>query len=272
MKVLSNIIFYWEMISIINSDNIKKNLSTKFLGKNIILFDSIDSTNNYCKSNHSILTNGSIILANEQTAGRGQLNKTFYSPPNQGIYMSVLLKPYVYTQNISLLTICACIAVSMAIDNIANITTQIKWVNDIFYNKKKLCGILTETVLPSTSIPDENNSCIVIGIGINTGQLATEIENIASSIKDKITPESKDIIIAEILNNFEEIYLDFNNQNINYIIEEYNKKLFIKNHLISILKNNQITTGIAIGINNKGYLLINSEDKIIEFSSGQITI
>lgn len=109
-----------------------------------ILFDTIDSTNNYAKSmGDSDNSNGALVISEEQTGGRGRLGRSFISPKNKGILMSIILKPNLNPQDAAKLTQIAAASVVLAIKELG-INAQVKWPNDIIINGKKLCGILTE--------------------------------------------------------------------------------------------------------------------------------
>ena len=110
--------------------------------------DEIDSTNSYLKVlAASGAPEGTVIIANRQSAGRGRLGRSFFSPEEKGIYMSILLRPSIELDRAVLITSMAAVAVARAMETVKGITAQIKWVNDVFINKKKVCGILTEAGL-----------------------------------------------------------------------------------------------------------------------------
>ena len=127
------------------------------------VLDKVDSTNNYAKT-ISDLSCPHIILANEQTKGRGRLGRSFYSPPASGLYMSIVFKPDFELSKAMLVTTLSALAVCQAFEETVGVGPKIKWVNDIYLNGKKVCGILTEA---ESNFETGSIEKIVIGIGIN---------------------------------------------------------------------------------------------------------
>lgn len=152
-------------------------------------FDTIDSTNTYLKAlAESGEDEGRIIIAKAQTAGRGRMGRTFHSPDSTGLYMSILLKPACSPEASSLLTPLAAVAAAEAIEELSGKSAGIKWVNDIFMNGRKVCGILTEA-----SFSENKIRYAVIGAGFNIapprGGFPDEISGIAGAIFDTVPEE-----------------------------------------------------------------------------------
>ncbi|MDR1773996.1 MAG: biotin--[acetyl-CoA-carboxylase] ligase [Clostridioides sp.] len=307
-------------------ESINKNLRTSVIGKEILILDSIDSTNNYMKQQDTTkLDEGFAVTANEQTSGRGRFNRPFYSQKGEGIYLSFLLKPQTDIKNVPFITICAAVSVVKAIKNVTNIDVSIKWVNDIFYNKKKLCGILTEGVI---SAELGTLDYVVVGIGLNTGNIPKEVDEIATSISNiientsdkvlcntnplentsvendldeftrninnlksnsnsdesnskivdlkstKILEEGfRNILIAEIMNQFEIHYIQFLNGDVEDIVDFYSNKLFIINKFVTVKSGDSLLRGKVVGIDKNCHLLIEEDDKkIISISSGEVIL
>ena len=148
--------------------NLKQNLNCIHIGANIVFLPKIDSTNNlakeYAKSN---APEGLVIVADSQTGGRGRMGKSWYSPPKTGVYLSILLKPPLKTDQLSLITLVAGVSAIETINEFSHQSANLKWPNDILINGKKVCGLLCEM------IPNKENPCfLVIGIGINANQVA----------------------------------------------------------------------------------------------------
>lgn len=168
-------------------------------------YDTIDSTNNRARV---LAENGApewtVVMADQQTAGRGRIGRQFYSPVASGIYMSVVVRPDCAVHYANMLTIAAAAAVSEAIEAVCNKKTQIKWVNDCFVDGRKISGILTEA---SVGVEEQRLRYAVVGIGINVsapaGGFPAELENIATSIFD--TPRTTLVrapLAAEVLQRF----------------------------------------------------------------------
>jgi BirA family biotin operon repressor/biotin-[acetyl-CoA-carboxylase] ligase len=209
----------------ISTEAISKNLSTKAFGRSIELLKTVPSTNQYLKSaDTDALPHGHVVIADEQTVGRGRQSKPFLSPAGQGLYLSVLLKPDVAPQEAPFLTLCAAVAVSDAIDAVFGIITRVKWVNDIFCGGKKLCGILTQ----AQSCAEQNTmDYVVVGIGVNTGKISGELRDIATStLEASGIAGRRSELAAALLNNLESRYIDFTqNGGKERIRAEYDAKL-----------------------------------------------
>ena len=151
---------------LLSSQNIAHELNTEFIGSNILHFDTIDSTNTYAKKIASKEIDGTVVISEEQTLGRGRLGRVWNSKAYEGIWMSIILKPNILPYKTPFLTIIAGASIANALNNLG-VNVGIKWPNDIILNGKKLCGILTEL-----SAEIERVNYIVLGIGMNVKNLS----------------------------------------------------------------------------------------------------
>ena len=171
--------------------------------------DTVDSTNTAMKRMAAEgAPHGSVLIANEQTAGRGRMGRSFYSPPGTGIYMSLLLRPHTDAQQATLVTASAAVAVAEAIEHFAGEPAQIKWVNDVFFHGRKVCGILTEAAMDFESGMIDY---VVPGIGVNTAVPAegfpAELQGIAGAAFGAAhVPALRCRLAAEILDRFMDYY------------------------------------------------------------------
>jgi len=237
----------------------------------ITVYKSVDSTNTRARLlTMEGFTQGTVILAEEQTKGRGRMGRSFYSPAESGIYMSIILKPQMNISDSILITSAAAVAVCLAIDKFSNQEAKIKWVNDIFIGDKKVCGILTEA---TTDMENGSINSVIVGVGINvkTENFPAEIQDIAGSVFDT----DKDISIrnqlsAEIINNILSISKKITDRS---IIEIYREKSMIIGENIRYLKNNQWFEGYAEGIDDNGGLMVYRSDGNKEIlRSGEISV
>lgn len=214
---------------------------------------------------------GLVIIAGNQTAGRGRFNRKFYSPSVSGIYMSILLRPKTSGFDTTLLTTAAAVSVAKSAENLSGKKTQIKWVNDVLIEGKKICGILTEGAInPKTATPDY----IVLGIGVNAftpeNGFDKEIENIATSVFSTPDPDLKARLTAEIINTFFDIYKDLESKN---FLDEYKSRSAVIGKEINVIKNSTVVSAKALDIDDKCRLLVEYGDKTREFlQSGEISI
>ncbi len=213
---------------------------------------------------------GNVIIAREQTEGRGRMGRSFYSPNSSGIYFTIILRPKLTLEDSLLITTGAAVAVAKAIETIAKVNTEIKWVNDIFVNGKKVCGILTEA---SLNFESGGLEYAVVGIGINieTSSFPDEIRQIAGSIfKDK--PDDAPVtsmLVAEVLNNFAE---SMNSLTDKKYLEEYRKRSFLIGKDILVIKGKDTFPAKAIDIDDKARLVVEYEDHTREaLLSGEVS-
>ncbi|MCM8711177.1 biotin--[acetyl-CoA-carboxylase] ligase [Clostridium sp. SYSU_GA19001] len=255
-------------------EEIEPYLNTNFIGRNIIHFNSIDSTNIKAKKlADSIVKDGTIVIAEEQTSGKGRLGRNWISPQYKGIWMSIILKPDLNPIEAVKLTQIAAAAVVTGTEEFG-IKTYIKWPNDIVINHKKVCGILTEMNAELTRI-----NYVIVGIGINVNIDETEfpgdIKHIATSLKIESKKSiNRQKLAGNILNNFEKLYVQFVKQNdlsssINICRE--NSALIGKN--IIIINRETSVEAKAIDIDEDGRLLVEYKDGRREsLISGEISI
>lgn len=178
------------------------------------VYPTVSSTNTLLKAEaEQGAPEGTVIVAAEQTAGRGRMGRSFYSPSGTGIYMSILLRPKIPAADAGLITAGAAVAVADAIDALSGRNTQIKWVNDVYLDGHKVCGILTEG-----SIDFENGflSHAIVGIGINTvppeGDFPADIREIAGAAFGEDAPSDlRCRLTAEVLDRFLAYYADLKN-------------------------------------------------------------
>lgn len=171
----------------------------------IEVFDSVDSTNTEAKRQliSDQITFPKLILANEQTAGRGRIGKSFYSPKNSGIYMSLVYHLEKPLQRAELVTLAAAVAVVRTLQPYISEKLRLKWVNDIFIGDRKICGILSEAVSDLEMGQIQN---IVVGIGINlkTVEFPKELKSIAGSAG--LDHMNRNEVIARLTNELCRLY------------------------------------------------------------------
>lgn len=252
----------------------------QYLGKtndilSISLYDTLDSTNTRLKAEALAgAEEGRVIIASSQTGGKGRLGRSFYSPTNSGIYMSILLKPNLLTEA-TLITTAAAVAVSIAVENISGKSTDIKWVNDVRIDGKKICGILTESVIDT-----ENGKMkyAVLGIGLNVympeGGFPAEIKDIAGAIFDEEVNEAvndrKNRLTAEVLKNVMRICRNLDDKS---YLNEYRKRCGVLGKRINVVGMGKQTPALAVDIDENCRLLVRYDDGKEELiSSGEISI
>lgn len=216
----------------------------------LVVFDKIDSTMNYAQANTWSGLN--LVIANYQTAGKGQHGHNFASPAT-GIYETIITPAKsVFIQQPGMLTLGVGVCVQQAIQDVLGVTTKLKWVNDIYYHQKKCGGILIETKMGS----DNHIQNFVIGIGLNlmANQALEEVS--ATSLKND--DHLKNELIARI---YDLVVTMFQQPNATTILHEYQKHLIWKNQLVSILVNDVTILGKITGINADFRLILVDENQ-----------
>lgn len=259
-----------EPTDLLNPQNIYRNLKTKFIGKNVLHFETIDSTNDYAKKIGNELRDGSVIISEEQTKGKGRLGRVWESKAGEGIWMSIILKPNIIPNKAPFITLIAGASIVKAL-NILGVDAKIKWPNDITINNKKLSGILTEL-----SAEIERVNYIVVGIGMNVKDtdFEEELKDKATSLYKENYNVSRVDIVKEILCQFEKLYLDYiekdDKKEVLDICRQYSA---IINKEIYVIKNDQKELVDCIGINEEGNLIIkNKYGNFEEIMSGEVSI
>jgi len=192
------------------------------------VFDSVESTNKTAKeASLSEPDHSMVVLANQQTAGRGRLGRSFYSPENSGLYMSILFKPPFDLRHSVLITTAAAVVVVRAIEALSPVELGIKWVNDIYYNDKKICGILTEAI---SDFETGQISYVVLGIGVNCfdASYPDYLAGIAGSLGGGFT---RNQLAAEIINQWNQMVPTIESRD---FLEEYRNRSMVLGQEIRI--------------------------------------
>lgn len=254
-----------------NNDLLHENLIRSYatdITYHLLVFETIDSTNNYAKT---IASNpdahGTLVVANHQTAGRGRRGHTFYSPGDTGLYLTLILKPTSKIQELLKMTIAAAVASVEAIQENSSTKPQIKWVNDIFIDKKKIAGILTEAI---SDFETGDVEAIIIGIGINTKKttLPDDIKDIAGAINDEHLSRNK---LAASL--WQKLLYWTSHLDSPELIAKYREYSLLLNHLITYERNGELYTGTVKAINEEGNLVIETDNKeTVILTSGEVSV
>lgn len=255
----------------------KDQLSQEYIQKNVPSFfhkieviDCTESTNDDVKRKAFSINEGYVLISDMQDKGKGRNGKSFYCQPNKGIYMSLLLKPNVPVHYSLMLTALAGVSAIEAISKTYAISSQIKWVNDIFIQDKKIAGILCESAL---QINSSNLDYLVVGIGINVHSIdmPDHLKEIAASIEDFTSKKvSRNELIIAFLNEFHKYYSELESKSFLYL---YRKHSNLINATIDVYENNQIYQAKVINIDEYARLIVQKEDgKSYCLSSGEISV
>ena len=230
------------------------------------VYDEITSTNTVMKANADHLPEWHAILAGMQTAGRGRSGRSFYSPGATGLYLSVLLKPAISASDATRITTAAAVAACQAIEDCTDATPAIKWVNDVFVNGKKVCGILTEA---SLDLESGGLAWAVMGIGFDVyepeGGYPEELKEIAGAIAKTREKDLRARLAAAFLRHFYELCRD--------LVEEYRKRSFLIGQSIEVYGSDKMIPAVAVDVDDECRLIVRYDDGREEaLSSGEVRV
>lgn len=254
---------------------IKWGLKTKVIGKEIISYKKVDSTNDIAYSlAEKGLKEGAVIIAEEQVKGKGRQGRTWVSPPKGGIYLSCILKPAMAPAEISKITLLVAVAVAKAIRGATGIDAMIKWPNDILIGHDKACGILTEMKAEQDGI-----SFIIVGIGINVNTSARSLPKGATSLKLALKGAGKgeDIsrvdLTRHVLEALDEYYIVLQERGFGPIIDEWKEMSSMLGARVKVSLPNRTFEGQAHTIDPDGSLVVRLDSGVLQkISSGDIVM
>lgn len=249
----------------------QQGLHTSWAGKTCLYYDSIDSTNLQGKRlAEQGPCHGMLIAADEQSSGRGRLGRVWQSPKGTSVSMSLLLQPKFQPQKASMLTLVAAVALQKTIQQATGLETEIKWPNDIVYQGRKLCGILTEM----SAVPGQIRY-VIIGMGINANvpEFPKELPFATSLLRELGHPVDRIELMQKTMDAFEAYYgLFLQTEDLSLIKEEYQSCMAGKDHLIQVLEKEPYC-GTCMGISNQGALLVQDEKgSLRQVQSGEVSV
>ncbi|TPR45688.1 biotin--[acetyl-CoA-carboxylase] ligase [Apilactobacillus micheneri] len=262
----------------------KKNSGYKYIGSNnfdrlliqqnlhapfeIQTFNEIDSTNTYAKKllSQSKITDPMVIVADKQTAGHGRRGREFYSPKDTGIYMSMILpiKDNEVFDGGLITTMTAVATVHGLKKSYPNVNFQLKWVNDIYVNNKKVSGILTESVM---DVELMHPSALVIGIGINLNpnNFPKDTGRPIGAISNNQVDKNK--VVADILNAFYKLYPNYQKGE---FMDEYRQLSMLINHQVQIETHRGLIAGKVVDFDHHGRLILDNGNETKAIMTGEV--
>lgn len=252
---------------------IKSLMHTEWVAKEVLYFDTIDSTNTKAQElAEKGYPSGTLVVADKQESGKGRRGRSWVSPSGTGIFMTLMIKPDINPNNASMLTLVAALAVAKAITSVTGEKALIKWPNDIVVNGKKVCGILTEMNAQFDYI---NHIVVGIGINVHNESFPEEISQMASSLMIEAGGKRfhRAQIIAETMSYFEQYYDTFlKTQDLSALVREYDKLLVNRNKSVRVLDPKEPFDGKAMGITPKGELIVDTWESRKLVSSGEVSV
>lgn len=259
---------------LLQEDEVRTYLNDSLSGLKIKVKNSVTSTNTIVKElGGQGEEEGLVLIANEQTQGRGRYGRSFHSPGSTGVYFSILLRPKMSAASAPSLTTMAAVAVASGIEEVFHQPVKIKWVNDLFLGERKVCGILTEG---SFDLESNGMDYVVVGIGINVYDpqegFPEDLTNIACSLTGQKDPEKnkRNQLVASCLNYFFEYYQNFSQKE---YLEAYKKRSLVLGQKIEVIRQEDRISALALDIDEECRLLVQYPDGSKEFlSSGEVRI
>jgi BirA family transcriptional regulator, biotin operon repressor / biotin---[acetyl-CoA-carboxylase] ligase len=248
-------------------------LDTKVLGANVYSFDRVGSTNTLAhKYAEKDEPEGTLILAERQTAGRGRLGRSWHSPAKRGVYMSLILRPQIPPLLAPGLSLIAALSIAKTIREYPGIKATIKWPNDVLYEGAKLAGVLTELAAEIDRV-----KYVIMGIGLNVNHeqddFPVEIQQRATSLHIAAHAQIDRIrIVKNLLTILEEHYHEYLALGFKRLIKPIKSYSSVLGKTINFRQNDETCTGTAIDIDAQGLLIVKVGNKTMSLSSGEISL
>ncbi len=253
---------------------VKDHLNCVHIGSEILFLPEIDSTNNLAKKHSkNNAQEGLVIIAESQTGGRGRMGRSWYSPPETGIYLSILLKPNLKPDHLSFITLLAGVSAISTINEISHQRANLKWPNDILINYKKVCGLLCEMTQEKG-----NSFSVVIGIGINVNQLPEQfprdLKKTATSLRIvNGSPINRLTVIRSLLTTLDREYRFFLAEGGHSVIKKWTLNTDLFGKKVSVKRGSVIITGTAMKLDELGRLVLRRDNGHAEvIDSGEVTL
>lgn len=261
-----------EAPELIRPEQISDALHTQIIGKKILYYERVDSTNTVAKKlADQGAADGTVVVAEEQTGGRGRLERSFMSPFAQGLWFSVIVRPNFPPMEVSKMTLVAAVAITKVLRKMGLIHCGIKWPNDILVHGKKMVGILTEL---NASV--EKINYLVMGIGINTAlskkSLPKDLKKTVTSFAIEDVPVQRNQLLAEILQQLEHYYIVAQEQGFVPILEEWKVLSCTLGQEVKVIASDKTFSGKAVDLDENGNLLVDTGTAIEKVLAGDVHI
>lgn len=262
-----------ETPDIIEPFEVSRGLKSKYIGHNIHFYEEVKSTNDTAKKFvENGASEGTVIIAEHQTAGRSR-KRADWASPEGGIYMTMILRPDVTLLEASKLTIVTGVAIAKTLKDSFNIDVGIKWPNDLLIGNKKISGILTEAVTNKDVL-----EAVLVGVGVDVNNEEDEMPDSIQKVSTTVKKETNIIfnraaIMREFFNIFEELYDEFKNDNFKHIVSEWRRLSSTTGNRVKVYQGRKALIADAVGITNSGALIIETDDgKLKKITSGECFI
>ena len=254
----------------VSEPEIRRWLRTQTLGARMEVHDALDSTNTRAKAIAATgAPHGYLVVAESQSGGKGRMGRAFFSPEHSGVYITYVLRPKLLAERAVMITSMAAVAVARAIEALADVDVKIKWVNDLFINDRKVCGILCEA---SMDFESGQLEYAVLGIGVNVAAMAfpEELKDIATSIENECGAHvNRSRLIAEISNQLEMLYGQLDSCE---FMRESRARSNVIGRDVLVMRGDERFEAHALDIDDQGRLVIRTAGGISRVDSGEISL
>lgn len=252
---------------------ISHGLRTQTFGRHILAYRSVQSTNDIAatQAEHGVVE-GTIVVADQQTKGRGRLGRTWFSPPGTGIYLSIILKPKFPSEDAPGLSLMTALALAESLESFCPKGLKIKWPNDVLLGGRKVAGILTELSAEKNKI-----SHVIIGVGINVnhgiGHFPNELKDTATSVRRYLKHKvGRVALLQKFLLQFEREYSYYRKDRLAHGHRRLRQYSSLLGQEVTVQAAQHRTSGIAQDIDNRGRLILESGGKLLSITAGEVTV
>lgn len=244
-------------------------LDTEIIGRNFVYCEEVNSTNSLLLSSKDYGQHGTVMLAENQTQGRGRKNRQWFSNSGQNLTFSILLKNELTQDSINIINLGTAVSVAQALENLYQLNVELKWPNDVLVGKRKIAGILLE----STSKGNKINR-IVVGVGINVnqpnfpGKYDLPPTSVRKEFKEAVNRER---LLSEILNNFE-VMLEVVEKDKNKILDDWRSRCKMIGEKVSIVEEDKTKFGVFHDIDDDGFLILKVGEKKEKIHFGDVSL
>ena len=254
----------------LSAAEIRRWLTGPGAGRELEIHDRLDSTNNRAKALAAAgAAGGTAVIADSQSGGKGRLGRSFFSPEHSGVYLTVILRPDCAPDRAGLLTSLAAVAAARAVEKVSGADVKIKWVNDLYLNGKKICGILTEGGL---GLEAGKLEYAVVGIGINVRRMEfpPELRDIATSVANETgASPDRNRLIAEILNGLDGLLGDLET---GAFLEESRRRSCVIGREVTVIEGERKYPAKALDIDGRGRLVIETKEGRTCLDYGEVSL
>ena len=240
------------------------------IGGRMELHRTLDSTNTRAKAIAATgAPHGYLVIAESQTGGKGRMGRAFFSPEHSGVYITYILRPHVLAERAVMITSMAAVAVARAIETVADVKVGIKWVNDLYINARKVCGILCEA---SMDFESGQLEYAVLGIGVNVAAMTfpEKLSAIATSIENECgQPVSRSRLIAEISNQLNALYGQLDT--LEFMAESRERSVVIGRD-VRVIRGDSAYPARVLDIDGQGRLVIQTDAGVSRLNSGEVSL